>query len=82
MSNISILLLNLILVKALKQPGIKLTINNIDSFSLFPSQDGAIKGNLIVHERQHLHHVSIIFPLGKLPSVAVPFGVRYLYTHH
>lgn len=35
------------------------------SFSSFPSQEGVIKGNVIVHERQHLHHLSITFPLWK-----------------
>ena len=74
-------LLNLILVKALKQSEIKLTINTPASFSIFLSQEGVIKGNLIVHEK-HLHHVSITFPLEKFPSAAVLFGVHYLYTHH
>lgn len=41
-----------------------------------------MEGNVIVHERPNLHHVSITFPLGKLPGAAVLVGVHHLYTRH
>lgn len=61
-------------MKALQQSEVRLTINNSDSISPFLSQEGAIKGNLTVHERQHLHHVPYTHLPGKLPSEAVLVG--------
>lgn len=70
------------LSRALRQSEIQQMFNNTACFSTLPSQEGVMEGNVIVHERPNLRHVSIAFPLGRLPSAAVLVGVHHLYTHH
>lgn len=70
------------LSRALKQSEIQQMFNSTTCFSTLPSQEGVMEGNVIVHERPNLHHVSITFSLGKFPGAAVLVGVHHLYTHH